>query len=85
MELHGLKHDVGEQHSLATEKPDLINQSPAKLVAWRQSVSAPMRKPRTGQELTSKPTVVESGGNAATDRSGLAPRQQPLTAVHLAT
>jgi arylsulfatase A-like enzyme len=66
LELYDLKHDLGEQHNLAAEKPGLAKQLHAKLVGWRQSVGAAMPKPCTGQEPASKP-----------DRRGK--RRQPAT------
>lgn len=55
LELYDLKHDLGEQHNIAAEKPELAKQLHAKLVGWRQSIGAPMPKPRTGQEPATKP------------------------------
>lgn len=55
LELYDLKHDLGEQHNLATEKPELAKQLHAKLVGWRQAVGAPIPDRRTGQEPKNEP------------------------------
>jgi arylsulfatase A-like enzyme len=40
LELYNLKYDIGEEHNLATEKPDLAKKLHGQLVAWRESVGA---------------------------------------------
>jgi arylsulfatase A-like enzyme len=44
-ELYNLRSDLGETKNLAAEMPDKARELRARLVAWRQSVSAPMPTP----------------------------------------
>jgi arylsulfatase A-like enzyme len=41
-ELYNLKEDIGEKTNLAAKMPDKVKELHAKLVAWRESVKAPM-------------------------------------------
>lgn len=45
LELYDLASDVGEQTNLAETQPDRARELYAKLVAWRQGISAPMPTP----------------------------------------
>lgn len=47
LELYNLKQDIGEQKNLAAEMPDKVKELHAKMVAWRESVKAPMPTPNT--------------------------------------
>lgn len=42
LELYNLKDDIGEQKNLATENPDKTKELHAKMIAWRESIKAPM-------------------------------------------
>jgi len=52
-ELYNVMTDVGQKRDLTKEKPDLSRDLHAKLVAWRQSVNAPMPTKRD----TTKPAA----------------------------
>jgi arylsulfatase A-like enzyme len=45
LELYNLKHDIGEQHNLAESEPEKTRELHEQLVAWRESVDAPMPGP----------------------------------------
>jgi arylsulfatase A-like enzyme len=45
LELYNLRDDVGEQHNLAADKPELAKELQAQLAAWRKSVDATMPPP----------------------------------------
>jgi arylsulfatase A-like enzyme len=45
LELYDLNKDVGENHDLANERPDIVKRMATKLDAWRRSVDAQMMKP----------------------------------------
>jgi arylsulfatase A-like enzyme len=47
LELYNLRNDLGEQHNLAAEMPELAQQLRGKLAAWRQAIGAPMPTPNT--------------------------------------
>ncbi len=47
-ELYDLKNDIGERHDLAARKPELAKKLHAKLIAWRESIKAPMPQRRSG-------------------------------------
>lgn len=42
LELYNLKDDIGEQKNLVTENPEKTKELHAKMVAWRESIKAPM-------------------------------------------
>lgn len=42
LELYNLKDDIGEQKNLATENPEKTKELHAKMLAWRESIKAPM-------------------------------------------
>lgn len=42
LELYNVREDVGQKHDLAKEKPDMVRDLHAKLLAWREAVKAPM-------------------------------------------
>ena len=42
LELYNLKDDIGEQKNLATANPDKTKELHAKMIAWRESIKAPM-------------------------------------------
>jgi len=44
-ELYNLRNDIGEQHDLSEEMPDLVARLKAMLAEWRESVSAQMPSP----------------------------------------
>ena len=48
LELYNLREDIGETNNLATQRPDKAKELHAKLVAWRQSIGAPMPTPNKG-------------------------------------
>jgi arylsulfatase A-like enzyme len=48
IELYNLRDDIGETKNLATAQPERAKSLHAKLVAWRESVKAPMPKPNKG-------------------------------------
>jgi len=50
LELYDLEADIGEQRNLAAEKPDLAKQLHGKLVAWRESIAAPMPRRKSAEE-----------------------------------
>jgi arylsulfatase A-like enzyme len=57
LELYNLKEDIGESKNLATEMPDKAKELHAKMIAWRESVKAPMpvkNVPQTGAEPKKK-------------------------------
>ncbi|WP_461783821.1 sulfatase [Prosthecobacter sp.] len=57
LELYNLKEDIGESKNLATEMPDKAKELHAKMIAWRESVKAPMpvkNTPQTGAEPKKK-------------------------------
>jgi arylsulfatase A-like enzyme len=57
LELYNLKGDIGESKNLATEMPDKAKELLAKMIAWRESVKAPMpvkKTPPTGAEPKKK-------------------------------
>ena len=57
LELYNLKEDIGESKNLATEMPDKAKELHAKMIAWRESVKAPMplkNTPPTGAEPKKK-------------------------------
>jgi arylsulfatase A len=45
LELFDLQSDISENHDLAAEQPEKVKQLHDKLVAWRQSIQAPMPRP----------------------------------------
>lgn len=42
LELYNLKDDIGEQKNLAAENPEKAKELHAKMIAWRESIKAPM-------------------------------------------
>ena len=57
LELYNLKEDIGESKNLATEMPDKAKELHVKMIAWRESVKAPMplkNVPQTGAEPKKK-------------------------------
>jgi|UniRef100_UPI003784CDAF arylsulfatase A-like enzyme len=57
LELYNLKDDIGESKNLSTEMPDKAKELHAKMIAWRESVKAPMpvkNTPQTGAEPKKK-------------------------------
>jgi arylsulfatase A-like enzyme len=57
LELYNLKEDIGESKNLATEMLDKAKELHAKMIAWRESVKAPMplkNTPPTGAEPKKK-------------------------------
>lgn len=57
LELYNLKEDIGESKNLVTEMPDKAKELHAKMIAWRESVKAPMpvkNTPQTGTEPKKK-------------------------------
>jgi len=54
LELYDLKNDLGEEHNLATQRPELAQQLHEKLVAWRTAIKAPMPERRTEPAATPK-------------------------------
>ena len=48
IELYNLRDDLGETKNLATAQPERAKALHAKLVAWRESIKAPMPKPNKG-------------------------------------
>jgi arylsulfatase A-like enzyme len=53
LELYNLKDDLGEKNNLAAKMPGKTRELHAKLKAWRQSLNAPMPKPKS--EPTTNP------------------------------
>ncbi len=51
LELYDLNNDIGEKQNLAADKPELVKQLHAKLVAWRQTVGAPMPQRKTPEQM----------------------------------
>jgi arylsulfatase A-like enzyme len=45
LELYNLNDDIAEQRDLAANEPEIVRQLHEKLVAWRESVAAPMPRP----------------------------------------
>ena len=45
LELYNLNDDIAEQRDLATDEPEKVRELHKKLVAWRESVAAPMPRP----------------------------------------
>ena len=48
LELYNLRDDIGESKNLASTQPERAKAMYAKLVAWRESVKAPMPTPNKG-------------------------------------
>lgn len=46
-ELYNLKDDIGEEHNLAKQNPEKVKELHAKIIAWREKVSAKMPTPNT--------------------------------------
>jgi len=61
LELYDLKVDVGQRHDLANEQPQRVAEMHARLIAWRQSIAAPMPKRRNNEDAPAK----KKGGKAA--------------------
>lgn len=57
LELYNLKDDISEKHNLAESEPEKARELHAKLVAWRESVGAPMPGPNTEQAAVEDPTA----------------------------
>jgi arylsulfatase A-like enzyme len=55
LELYNLKGDIGESKNLATEMPDKAKELHAKMIAWRESVKAPMPVKNTPSTTEEKP------------------------------
>lgn len=55
LELYNIKDDMGEKKNLAAEKPGLVRNLHAKLVAWRKDIKAPMPRPITRDDQTGPP------------------------------
>ncbi|MFN0079319.1 MAG: sulfatase [Prosthecobacter sp.] len=49
LELYNLKDDIGEQKNLAAEMPEKAKELHAKMLAWRESIKAPMPTKNTPQ------------------------------------
>lgn len=49
LELYNLKDDIGERKNLAAENPDKVKELHAKMLAWRESIKAPMPAKNTSQ------------------------------------
>jgi arylsulfatase A-like enzyme len=47
LELYNLREDIGEKHNLAQSKPEKVKELHAKMIAWRESIKAPMPAPNT--------------------------------------
>jgi len=62
LELYNLGDDIGETKNLATQLPDKTQELHAKLVAWRQSVNAPMPTPN---QPSAAPATKAKGGKKA--------------------
>jgi arylsulfatase A len=52
VELYNLKDDIGEQHDLAGQKPELVKELRDELHAWRKSVDAQMPTPNPSYDPT---------------------------------
>jgi arylsulfatase A-like enzyme len=52
VELYNLKDDIGEQHNLAAEKPELVKELRDELNAWLKSVDAQMPTPNPEYDPT---------------------------------
>lgn len=50
LELYNLKDDIGEQKNLAAENPEKAKELHAKMLAWRESIKAPMPAKNTEQK-----------------------------------
>lgn len=61
LELYNLKNDIGEQKNLATEMPDKAKELHAKMLAWRESVKAPMPTPNTPKAASSTSEPAKKG------------------------
>jgi arylsulfatase A len=57
VELYNLRDDIGEQHNLAAQMPDKVNELRARLHAWRTEVAAQMPGPNPKYD-PSKPEFV---------------------------
>jgi hypothetical protein len=52
VELYNLKDDIGEQHNLAAEKPELVKELRDELNGWLKSVDAQMPTPNPDYDPT---------------------------------
>jgi len=67
IELYDVVKDVGQEHDLAKEKPDVTKDLYDRLVAWRKSVNAPIpeRKDPSSQPAPSAPKKKKGQGKKA--------------------
>ncbi len=65
LELYDLVNDVGQERDLAQEKPEMVKDLHARLVAWRKSVNAPIPEKRD----------VSTTGDAAPKKRGMGQRK----------
>jgi arylsulfatase A-like enzyme len=68
-ELYNLRDDLGEQSNLAAQMPEKVKKLHDQLVAWRQSVNAPMPTPH-------KPEFAPAGKVAPKKGRGLGKKQE---------
>jgi arylsulfatase A-like enzyme len=64
IELYDVVKDVSQEHDLAKEKPEVVKDLYARLVAWRESVKAPMPEKRDGSSAAETPKKKKMGKKA---------------------
>ena len=75
LELYNLRNDVGERENLAVREPDRTKQLHAQLVAWRQSVHAPL--PTAGKPDPAAQPPAKGKGNAGQRKRAKAASTEP--------
>ncbi len=66
LELYNLKDDIGEQKNLATENPGKTKELHTKMIAWRESIKAPMPT-KNEQQTTAEPKKKGKGKKQQAD------------------
>jgi arylsulfatase A-like enzyme len=61
LELYNLRSDIGETRNLAAEQPEVAKQMHARMMAWRESVHAPMPTKNDGTMQQGKPNEKGKG------------------------
>jgi arylsulfatase A-like enzyme len=79
-ELYDIKHDIGEQHDLAKERPQLARDLRARLHAWREEVGAQMPTPNPNYDPTkpeyTPPPKAKKAGTGSSHRGVAEPRRR---------
>lgn len=70
IELYDLSNDEGENHNLASEKPEVVKEMMAKIEAWRKDAGVKMANPQTMNHDDAKKEAKKAGKNQGKGKGG---------------